>query len=100
MPGSRPAFGVTLSAILAVSLNGCSIRQTAVNKLGDALAESGANFASDDDPELVGQAVPFGLKTMEGLLEEAPRHAPPPQAPSSASPVRRSGRARNLVAWV
>jgi len=46
----------------------------AINKVGDALADSGTNFASDDDPELVGQAVPFGLKTMEGLLQSAPRH--------------------------
>jgi predicted anti-sigma-YlaC factor YlaD len=42
--------------------------------MGDAIAETGSNFASDDDPELVGDAVPFGLKTMEGLLEQAPRH--------------------------
>ena len=46
----------------------------AINKVGDALADTGTNFASDDDPELVGQAVPFGLKTMEGLLQSAPRH--------------------------
>jgi predicted anti-sigma-YlaC factor YlaD len=59
---------------LALSLGGCSIRQTAVNKIGDALANTGSNFAADDDPELVGQAVPFGLKTMEGLLEESPKH--------------------------
>ena len=66
---------MALAAALLASLSGgCSIRKTAVNKLGDALAESGANFASDDDPELVGEAIPFGLKTMEGLLDEAPRH--------------------------
>jgi predicted anti-sigma-YlaC factor YlaD len=65
---------VALSAALLLSFGGCSIRKTAVNKLGDALSESGANYASDDDPELVGQAVPFALKTMEGLLDEAPRH--------------------------
>jgi predicted anti-sigma-YlaC factor YlaD len=46
----------------------------AVNKIGDALAETGTNFASDEDPELVGEAIPFGLKTMEGLLESSPKH--------------------------
>jgi predicted anti-sigma-YlaC factor YlaD len=46
----------------------------AVNKIGDALAETGSSFAADDDPELVGDAIPFGLKTMEGLLESAPKH--------------------------
>jgi predicted anti-sigma-YlaC factor YlaD len=50
------------------------VRSLAVNKIGDALAETGQNFASDEDPELVGDAIPFGLKTMEGLLESAPRH--------------------------
>ena len=71
----RPSWRIALAAAVVASLcGGCSIRKTAVNKLGDALAGSGANFASDDDPELVGQAVPFALKTMEGLLDEAPRH--------------------------
>jgi predicted anti-sigma-YlaC factor YlaD len=46
----------------------------AVNSLGNALAGGGSTFASDDDPELVRQAVPFSLKTMEALLEESPRH--------------------------
>jgi predicted anti-sigma-YlaC factor YlaD len=75
MIGLRLSCRVALAATLAVALGGCSIRRTAVNKLGDALANSGSNFAADDDPELVGQAIPFGLKTMEGLLEEAPKHA-------------------------
>ena len=66
-----PALGLVLLAIL---LSGCSIRSMAINKLGDALAGGSSNYASDDDPELVGQAIPFGLKTMEGLLLESPRH--------------------------
>ena len=36
--------------------SGCSIRKIAVKKLGDALAESGATFASDNDPQLVKDA--------------------------------------------
>ena len=74
MTGLRPTCRLALAATLVVCLGGCSIRRTAVNKIGDAFAETGANFAADDDPELVGQAIPFGLKTMEGLLEEAPKH--------------------------
>jgi len=74
MPGLRPSWRVALAAALAVLLGGCSIRRTAVNKFGDALAESSSNFAADEDLELVGDAIPFGLKTMEGLLDEAPRH--------------------------
>jgi len=46
----------------------------AVNQAGNALAGSGGVFASDDDPELIRQAVPFGLKLQESLLAESPRH--------------------------
>jgi predicted anti-sigma-YlaC factor YlaD len=62
--------------MLAVSLltPGCSVKRMAVNKLGDALANGGTTFASDDDPELVKQAVPFSLKLMESLLAESPKH--------------------------
>jgi predicted anti-sigma-YlaC factor YlaD len=74
MTGLLPTTRTTLAAALVLASTACSVRQTAVNKLGDALAETGSNFASDEDPELIGGAVPFGLKTMEGLLEEAPRH--------------------------
>lgn len=62
-----------LAGLLAAG-NGCSIRRLAINKLGDALAGSGATFASDDDPELVKDAVPFSLKLIESLLSETPRH--------------------------
>jgi predicted anti-sigma-YlaC factor YlaD len=55
-------------------VQGCSVKRIAVNRLGDALAGQGQTFASDDDPELVRAAVPFGLKLMEGLLAENPRH--------------------------
>ena len=75
MTGLHPTCRIALAATLVLSLGGCSIRKTAVNKIGDALANPGSNFAADDDPELVGQAIPFGLKTMEGLLEESPKHA-------------------------
>jgi predicted anti-sigma-YlaC factor YlaD len=54
------------------ALSGC--RTVAVSAAADAVAHSGSSYASDDDPELVRDAVPFGLKTMEGLLEEKPRH--------------------------
>jgi len=62
------------SALLALALPACSIKKMAVNSLGNALAEGGKSYASDDDPELIREAVPFGLKTVEGLLEESPRH--------------------------
>ena len=33
-----------------------------------ALTSGGDTYATDDDPELVRDAVPFGLKTMEAVL--------------------------------
>ena len=59
---------------LAVIGTGCSVKRMVVNKVGNALAGGGTTFASDDDPELVKAAVPFGLKLMESLLSENPRH--------------------------
>ncbi len=58
---------------LAVLTTGC-IRKFAISKLGDALAQSGTTFASDGDPDLIQAAVPFGLKPIESLLAESPRH--------------------------
>jgi predicted anti-sigma-YlaC factor YlaD len=63
---------ITFPFLLAVS--GCSIKKIAVKKLGDALAGSGTTFASDNDPELVREALPFSLKLIESLLAESPRH--------------------------
>jgi len=65
--------GLTLFLGLCLAA-GCSVKKMAVNKLGDALAQSGPTFASDDDPELVKAAVPFALKLMESLLAESPEH--------------------------
>jgi predicted anti-sigma-YlaC factor YlaD len=46
----------------------------ALNMAADAVASTGTTYASDDDPALVRDAVPFGLKTMEGMLESQPEH--------------------------
>jgi len=64
-----------LATSLVLALAGCTtIKRTAVNQLGDALAAGGTTFAADDDPELIKAAAPFSLKLMESLLAENPRH--------------------------
>jgi predicted anti-sigma-YlaC factor YlaD len=68
------ASGLAATAALALALSGCSIERLAIRRLGDALAGSGATFASDDDPELVRAAVPFSLKLIESLLADSPEH--------------------------
>lgn len=66
--------GVLLLGSVLLFAAGCSVRQLAINELGDALAAGGSTYASDDDPELVGDALPFALKLIESLLAESPRH--------------------------
>lgn len=73
--GRAPLRRALLALVpLALVLPGCSLKKIAVNKLGDALAQAGTTYSSDDDPELVGDASAFGLKTIEALLAESPRH--------------------------
>ena len=66
---------VVVLAVL-VLLSGCSVRKLAVDKVADALAAPGTVWKGDDDPQLVGEALPFALKTQESLLAESPRHRP------------------------
>ncbi len=66
---------LTLALVFAVlAPAGCSLQRFAANRLGDALSQGASVYASDDDPDLVGEAMPFGLKTIEGLLAESPHH--------------------------
>jgi len=79
---SRPADVVTsiawvirlglLAAVLVIG--GCSSRRYAVNTIGDVLASEGSLYESDDDIVLIGEALPFGLKLVESLLAESPKH--------------------------
>jgi predicted anti-sigma-YlaC factor YlaD len=46
----------------------------AVSSLGNALSGGGGVYASDEDPELVREALPFSLKLMEAVLQETPDH--------------------------
>jgi hypothetical protein len=67
---------VLLLALLSfTSLNGCSVRRLAMRQVANALAQSGSTFTSDNDPELVEDALPFSLKLMEVVLAENPEHA-------------------------
>jgi len=57
--------------LFAVSSTGCAVM---INKMGEALVSGNSVYATDDDPDLVWEAVPFGLKTIEGLLMQAPKN--------------------------
>jgi predicted anti-sigma-YlaC factor YlaD len=64
-----PAIAILL---LAAGATGC--KTVVISYAAGAAASTGTTYASDEDPELVRAAAPFGLKTMEGLLEQKPRH--------------------------
>jgi tetratricopeptide (TPR) repeat protein len=72
--GRRAAWTLALALTLLLS-SGCSIRKLAVNSLAGAFSGAGDAFASDEDPELVRDALPFALKTFETLLAESPENA-------------------------
>jgi len=57
-------------------LGSCSLNKLVINKVSDALSGSDANtvFLGDDDPRLVGDALPFAIKMYETLLDKNPDH--------------------------
>jgi predicted anti-sigma-YlaC factor YlaD len=65
-----------MTAWLAIALlsQGCALKTMAMKSVADSLSQSGDTFASDEDPELVRDAVPFALKTYESLLASLPKH--------------------------
>lgn len=59
-----------MSAALLLPTAGCT--RLITRAAGQALAGDASLFSTEDDPELVRQALPFGLKTLEGLLAKSP----------------------------
>ncbi len=60
--------------VFALTLSGCSIKKRAINSLASVMADADAVYLSDEDPELIGEAFPFNLKTIEVLLQSSPDH--------------------------
>ena len=63
-----------LACVLCLS-SGCAlVKRKAVGMVASTLASSGDVFSSDDDPELVRDAMPFALKLYESLLDSVPKN--------------------------
>lgn len=62
--------------IALLAANFCSIKKMAMNQVADTLASpgSGTVFTGDNDPELVGDALPFTIKMYESLMVSMPWH--------------------------
>ena len=70
-----PSGAARLAAVVCALtlLQGCAmLKRKAVGMVAETLASSGDVFTRDDDLELVGDAIPFGLKLYESLLDSAP----------------------------
>src|SRR5258705_14017249 len=66
---------LTVLACAIATLSACAlVQRKAVGMVASTLASSGDVFTRDDDLELVGQAIPFGLKLYESLLDSAPKN--------------------------
>ena len=65
---------IAAATCVLLSAQGCALKTMAMKTVASTLAESGDTFSSDEDPELVRDAVPFALKTYESLLSSLPRH--------------------------
>jgi predicted anti-sigma-YlaC factor YlaD len=69
------AAAIGLVALL--SLSACSLEKLAMKKVAGMLSGSSSNdvFSSDNDPDLVADALPFAIKLYESLLASIPDHA-------------------------
>jgi len=64
-------------ALLAAGTSGCgAVKSSAIRMVADQLSAGSSGFSSDNDPELIREALPFGLKTLESLAAELPKHRP------------------------
>ena len=68
-------IAVLIVAAAVTLASGCSsLNRMAVGAAANALTGGGETFAGDPDPDLVREAIPFGLKTYESLLATVPDH--------------------------
>jgi predicted anti-sigma-YlaC factor YlaD len=76
--GSVRAVRTLAIAALMIALLGlgtsCSVNKFVAGKVANSLTSGPDTFSSDEDPELIKDALPFGLKTMESLLQTVPKH--------------------------
>ena len=68
------SYNLVLITVLSALASACSPNRFVVNRLGNAISGDSSVYNSDNDPDLVREAIPFGLKTYESLLEVSPNH--------------------------
>jgi predicted anti-sigma-YlaC factor YlaD len=74
---SRKIFQIVVMVLIpGLVFNFCSLKKMAMNTVADTLAapDGGTVFTGDNDPELVGDALPFAIKMYETIMASIPRH--------------------------
>ena len=69
----RPCLVGALGLLVFMAFSSCAMFS---NIIADSLTGEGSNlvFTGDNDPQLVGDALPFGIKMYESLLAANPKH--------------------------
>ena len=68
------ARSILLALALLAATTSCSVKKMATTGVANSITSGPDVFSNEEDPQLVREAIPFGLKTMEGLLQTRPRH--------------------------
>jgi len=61
-------------ALALLALSACSPKHIIIGAAADALGGQGSGWGKDNDPQLVADAVPFVLKTIDSLLDAEPKN--------------------------
>lgn len=74
--GRALALALALALVLTASFAACSIEKLALKKVAGMLSGPSSSdvFSSDNDPDLVADAMPFAIKLYETLLASLPAH--------------------------
>ncbi len=72
----RARLAFPAAALILLAAGGCSLKRLAINSVAGMLSGSGSStvFTGEDDPELVGDALPFAMKLYEALLAQTPEN--------------------------
>ncbi|MBE3125100.1 MAG: TRAP transporter TatT component family protein [Acidobacteria bacterium] len=75
--GKARAASAAIGLVALLSLGSCSLEKLAMKKVAGMLSGSSSTdvFSSDNDPDFVGEALPFAVKLYESLLGSIPEHA-------------------------
>jgi len=73
-PVLRRLLALALLLALPLVVSSCSVKRWAVKSVANSMTSGVDVYGTDEDPELVRDALPFGLKTMESLLAVVPDH--------------------------